>query len=59
MIHAQSIRGGPAPALGLLNLLALSTCTAGPNYQTPDTAAARTDTTVSKSYDRSRFGNLR
>lgn len=58
MIHAQSIRSGLAPALGLFSLLALSACTVGPDYRTPDTAAAKIDATASKPYDRSRFESL-
>ena len=42
MIHAQSIRSGLASALGLFSLLALSACTVGPDYRTPDTAACAT-----------------
>lgn len=48
MIHAQSIRSGLASALGLFSLLALSACTVGPDYRTPDTAAAKIDATASK-----------
>ncbi|MBG6635367.1 multidrug efflux RND transporter outer membrane subunit OprN [Pseudomonas aeruginosa] len=58
MIHAQSIRSGLASALGLFSLLALSACTVGPDYRTPDTAAAKIDATASKPYDRSRFESL-
>ncbi|EKZ3175580.1 multidrug efflux RND transporter outer membrane subunit OprN [Pseudomonas aeruginosa] len=58
MIHAQSIRSGLAPALGLFSLLALSACTVGRDYRTPDTAAAKIDATASKPYDRSRFESL-
>ncbi|KSS10159.1 multidrug efflux RND transporter outer membrane subunit OprN [Pseudomonas aeruginosa] len=58
MIHAQSIRSGLAPALGLFSLLALSACTVGPDYRSPDTAAAKIDATASKPYDRSRFESL-